>query len=217
MHNDRSNLAEESTVKKPITSPQAPTLATEEKFEASGNASINQSPTPKKTEGEVEAPAISVAKFGELNLRSKFSINKKNSPEEEIENKDSSINRSATPFTYDQLKAKWNSYIHQLNKEGKVGLVATLAKNPFVLDENNTIHLPVDNRIQQMELDTRKSDLLSYLRNELDNYTIDLKIEVNEQVNDIQHLTSKDKFLKMAEKNPFLQTLRERLDLDLEY
>jgi DNA polymerase-3 subunit gamma/tau len=173
------------------------------------NENIPPSSTPTQT-------TVSPAKFGELNLRSKFSITKKQTSEEN-DQQEIIGTKASTPFTYDELKAKWNSYTHLLNKEGKVGLVATLSKNPFELDDKNVIHLPVDNRIQQMELDARKVDLLTYLRNELNNYTIDLQIVVNEAIDDVQHLTSKDKFLKMAEKNPLLHQFRERLDLDLEY
>lgn len=104
-----------------------------------------------------------------------------------------------------------------LTKEGKPGLVATLTKNKFTLEENYSIHLMVDNKIQQLELDLRKQHLINYLRVELNNFSLDLKITVNETVNDVQHLTNKDKFLKMAEKNPLLQAFRERLDLELEY
>jgi DNA polymerase III subunit gamma/tau len=176
---------------------------------------INSVPSEKTPYSPISSPVIA-AKFGELNLRSKFSITKKSSTDES-ETQEVIGNKASTTFTFDELKAKWNTYTHLLNKEGRVGLAATLSKNPFEVDEQNVIHLPVDNRIQQMELDARKVDLLTFLRHELNNYTIDLRIEVNEAIDDVQHLTSKDKFLKMAEKNPFLQVLRERLDLDLEY
>lgn len=104
-----------------------------------------------------------------------------------------------------------------MTKEGKPGLVATLTKNKFELEDNFIIRLTVDNKIQQLELDVRKQHFINHLRNSLNNFSIDLKIEVNETVNDVQHLTNKDKFLKMAEKNPLLQAFRERLDLELEY
>jgi len=153
-----------------------------------------------------------------LSLKSKFSINKK--AEENNQNTDGTeefTSKAKDPFSLEQLKSVWSAYCHLLIKEGKPGLIATLTKNPFTLDENQLVHLVVDNKIQQLELDGRKQHLINYLRVELNNFSIDLKIEVNETVDDIQHLTNKDKFLKMAEKNPLLQAFRERLDLELEY
>jgi len=40
---------------------------------------------------------------------------------------------------------------------------------------------------------------------------------LSKEDNSVKHLSSKDKFLKMAEKNPALDELRERLNLDIEY
>jgi DNA polymerase-3 subunit gamma/tau len=163
-------------------------------------------------------PIATVQRFGDLSLKSKFSIHKKaDESGTQSESGEEFSSKANDPFTIDQLRSVWSAYCHLLTKEGKPGLVATLTKNKFSLEENNVIHLTVDNKIQQLELDVRKQHLINYLRVELNNFSLDLKIAVNETVNDVQHLTNKDKFLKMAEKNPLLQSFRERLDLELEY
>ena len=163
-------------------------------------------------------PIPTVQKFGDLSLKSKFSIHKKaDESSTQTESGEEFSSKANDSFSIDQLRSVWSAYCHLLTKEGKPGLVATLTKNKFTLEENYVIHLMVDNKIQQLELDLRKQHLINYLRVELNNFSLDLKIEVNETVNDVQHLTNKDKFLKMAEKNPLLQAFRERLDLELEY
>ena len=173
--------------------------------------------TPPKEEVAAK-PIPTVQRFGDLSLKSKFSINKKvDESNTQTETGEEFSSKANDPFTIDQLRSVWSAYCHLLTKEGKPSLVATLTKNKFSLEENNSILLTVDNKIQQLELDIRKQHLINYLRVELNNFSIDLKIAVNETVNDVQHLTNKDKFLKMAEKNPLLQSFRERLDLELEY
>ncbi len=122
-----------------------------------------------------------------------------------------------TPFTQEQLNAKWKSYCYLIQKEGKGGLYATLTKHPVVIKDNFQLELVLDNEIQELELNTSKANLLSFLRKELNNYQIDLKTIINVDVKEIKHLTNKDKFLQMAEKNPVLNSLRERLGLDIEY
>ncbi len=122
-----------------------------------------------------------------------------------------------TPFTQEQLNAKWKSYCYLIQKEGKGGLYATLTKHPVLVKDNFQLELVLDSEIQELELNASKSNLLSFLRKELNNYQIDLKTIINVNVKETKHLTNKDKFLQMAEKNPVLNSLRERLGLDIEY
>lgn len=75
----------------------------------------------------------------------------------------------------------------------------------------------MDNHIQETEVNSTKAALLGFLRKQLNNYGIDLKTVINESVAESKHLTNKDKFLQMVEKNPVLGELRERLGLDIEY
>lgn len=121
------------------------------------------------------------------------------------------------PFTLDTLQNKWHAYCHTLKKEGKLGLYTTLSKNPVKLIDENIVSIRIDNKIQQVEIDHNKTDLMGFLYKELNNYSLTLKIDINQQAPETKHLTSKDKFLKMAKKNEALHTLRERLGLDIEY
>ena len=73
------------------------------------------------------------------------------------------------------------------------------------------------NEIQKIELEEERSNLLIFLRTALNNYGIQLKVLLSQEDNSVKHLSSKDKFMKMAEKNPALHDLREKLNLDIEY
>lgn len=126
-------------------------------------------------------------------------------------------NKPRTPFTQEELDAKWKSYCYLVQKEKKASLYATLTKHTVKLGENFQLSLVLDSEIQALELVSEKSALLGFLRRELNNYGIDLQTEVIQNQQESKHLTSKDKFLKMVEKNPVLAELRERFGLDIEY
>jgi DNA polymerase-3 subunit gamma/tau len=165
-----------------------------------------------------EAKPLKVAAFGSRKLVSSFSLKKQVSEsEEEEENVEDLSKKPRTPFTEEQLKGKWRSYCYQIEKEGKAGLAATLTKHPVIIKDDFKLELVLDNEIQETELNSTKANLLSFLRKELNNYAIDLISVMNKNIVETKHLTNKDKFMQMVEKNPVLGQLRERLDLDIEY
>jgi len=166
----------------------------------------NAPPTPKK-----------VAAFGQFKLKSKLSLTKKKEEEQAEEVIEDLSNKPRTPFTFDQLKAKWKSFSYKVKKENKLSLLATLTKHELSLNENFEITLLLDNDIQVIEVETAKVELLGFLRKELNNYGIQLITKIVETQEKSTHLTSKDKFLKMAEKNEALNKFREQLGLEIEY
>ena len=126
-------------------------------------------------------------------------------------------NKPRTDFTINELMSKWNALSYQLKVKGRQGLYITLTKRKPRLKENLILEFIIDNEIQKIELEEERSNLLTFLRVELNNYGIQLKVLLSEEDNTVEHLSSKDKFLKMAEKNPALHELREKLNLDIEY
>ena len=61
-------------------------------------------------------------------------------------------------------------------------------------------------------------DLLDFLRTELNNGHIQLDIKIAESnVQKLTHLTTRERFFQMAEKNPDLNLFKDEFDLDIEY
>ena len=83
--------------------------------------------------------------------------------------------------------------------------------------EEWTIEFGVDNKILEAEFNQKKGELLDFLKTNLNNHKIVLTTRILENHNEIKPYTDKEKFEKMAEKNPALNKLREQLDLDIEY
>ena len=136
---------------------------------------------------------------------------------QEAEGIEDLANIARTDFSINELMSKWNAFSHQLKDKGRQGLYVTLTKRKPVLKENFILEFTIDNEIQKIELEEERSNLLSFIRAELNNYGIQLKVLLSQEDNSIKHLSSKDKFMKMAEKNPALHDLREKLNLDIEY
>lgn len=69
--------------------------------------------------------------------------------------------------------------------------------------------------MMQSKLDTHKPKLLKFLRDKLNNYGVDLLIDVNEVVEKKFAYTPQERYEKLKEKNPMLEDFRKMFGLDL--
>jgi hypothetical protein len=58
---------------------------------------------------------------------------------------------------------------------------------------------------------------MEFLKFRLNNYKIHLQTSIADNQKTMKPYTDKEKFDMLAEKNPALRTLREELDLEIEY
>ena len=77
------------------------------------------------------------------------------------------------------------------------------------------MHLEFPNNTIKTEVERAKYELLGFLREQLNNYDVDLSIEVNEAEVKRYAYTPKEKFEKLKEKNPLIEKLRQEFDLDI--
>ncbi|MCB0431079.1 MAG: DNA polymerase III subunit gamma/tau [Flavobacteriales bacterium] len=121
------------------------------------------------------------------------------------------------PFTQEELMVHWRAFALQSKEEGRANLHATLMKREPEIGDDFRLMLLIDNKAQEEELESQKAHLLGHLRKQLRNSAIQLETEINREEQDQTPYTAKDKFDKMAEKNPNIQKLRQQLDLDIDY
>ena len=103
-----------------------------------------------------------------------------------------------------------------MQQKGKHNLYSTLCFRKPVLKENALIEFTIDNKVQEETLENEKSELLGFLRKELNNYSTALKTVITTVESERKPYTSGDKFKRMAEKNPALLKLKQQFDLDIE-
>jgi DNA polymerase-3 subunit gamma/tau len=125
-------------------------------------------------------------------------------------------NEIATPFTQAELVLYWDEYAEKL-KNDYPHLYSTLKSSRPVLQDNWMIGFTLDNKVLDDELTLRKTDMMEFLRIHLNNYKIQLQTTIAETQKNLKPYTDKEKYELMAGKNPALRTLREELDLEIEY
>ena len=117
-------------------------------------------------------------------------------------------------FTEMQLIGIWNEYLKMLVDDGKKIIASIMnADIPKIIESNISITLP--NKLMQSKLTSHKPKLLKFVRERLDNYSIDLIIEVNEIANKKFAYTPQERYEKLKKKNPIIEELRRKFDLDI--
>lgn len=79
------------------------------------------------------------------------------------------------------------------------------------------ISILLGSALEMSILEKIEQEMVQHFRSELDNDLIGLTKKVMEQEETQKLYTSKDKFDYMAEQNPALKSLKEKLGLDFEY
>jgi DNA polymerase III subunit gamma/tau len=123
--------------------------------------------------------------------------------------------RPADMFTIPQMEKVWDEYSETLETEIPYLFTALKNRRP-ILRENFLIEFCVDNKLLEEALEQKRNELLQYLMIHLNNYKIKLQTFVSEHPIESKPYTTREKFTRMAEKNPTLLDLRESLDLELD-
>lgn len=169
--------------------------------------------TPKPTvlsapSGKLKSSVSSIKKMME----------KSNSPDVIGGEKLSNEVKNKEDFDFDALKMYWRRFAQIKKESSEKTYYNALIKREPILGENNLITMEVDNEIQVNVIEKDLNQLTNYLRKELKNDTILIKMIITEnQEQDIRYKTGKDRFASLAQKNPNLNTLKNTFNLDIEY
>lgn len=160
--------------------------------------SINLKNRPKRVSGL----SLSSIKAKKEHLESKKG--------EEIDEKD----LPQKPFTEEAMLTHWNFFVNKLENDGKKILSSNLQADTPRLRGSHTLWMELPNSTMKKEVEREQGPLIRYLRDKLQNYSIELKIDVNEASAKKYAFTPQEKFEKLREKNPAIDILRKEFDLD---
>jgi len=112
------------------------------------------------------------------------------------------------------LAAVVYTYKPKLIKKGKKILASVVDTDKPKL-KGNVIHIELPNETMRIELKKAQGNLMNFLKKKIQNTTIKLQIDVNEQATKKYAFTTREKFEKLKEKNPLIEKLRTTFDLDI--
>ena len=148
-------------------------------------------------------------------------LNKMGAPEDPTKSEESSDPLAPAPeagpqnvYTEHELKKVIEVYSKQRHVKTAVRSLL-MAQTPKIIDKN-TLEITLDNNIQAGFFNDEQKELVPYLRKELNNFALRFEVVIAENKQVKKLYLPEDKFKHMAEKNPNLLYLRQKLNTDLE-
>lgn len=153
-------------------------------------------------------PAVSRPTSGFSIKKNQASTGPKTSTPELLEGKENN------PFTPEALQEVWDELTNQFKTNNRIALFTAFSVRKPSLKSESNILLTIDNKAQEEEIKAEKITILNLLRSRLKNYSIQLEIEINKEPRTRKAYTPAEKFAELAEQNPALINLKNKLDLD---
>ena len=132
------------------------------------------------------------------------------SNDREIEQIDLPINK----FSKLDLLNTWEKFCQIQENKGNRNISSVLKMNePETV--NGNIKFKVVNQINKKEIENISDEILTYLKKELDNYSINLDVIIEENIkkNGVKSLNNKEKMKSMINSNPKIKSLIKEFDL----
>lgn len=118
-------------------------------------------------------------------------------------------------FSYEQLLALWEAYTKKAFEAHKINFYTILKSNPPVLETPTQIKIGIENSAQESILQSEMVEFLNYLRSRLKNFDLTIVTEKVERKIQNRLYTSTEKYQYLVGKNPKLEEMRRRFNLDI--
>jgi len=119
------------------------------------------------------------------------------------------------PFSYDKLLDVWNKYVQILKAADKINLFTILNNFAPTLLSPVLIEISVESKTQEQFVQQESVELMNFLRNELQNFAIDITFKQVERKLENRLYGNREKYDYLVNKNPKLEDLRRRFNLDI--
>ena len=176
----------------------------------------NEPSEEKPAEKEKKESVIELKEVNSVPSSKTISILGSLKDEQEIEDK-IEISKNSDHFSNDDLQTRWKEMNSNFSNKGKTNLVLALNSNKPVLKENYVVEVTLSNTSQVELLNEEKLNILGYLREKMNNDSIDIITNVVQSDKNDTPYTNSDKYKKMYEQNKNLAILGQKLGLDPDY
>jgi len=115
------------------------------------------------------------------------------------------------PFTQEQLAEKWKEFTEKM--ADRPSLCSALSNVPEITNGNKLL-LKIGNSVQEEDIRLIKPELISWLRKVLRNAGIELTTMVGKVESERMIFSDSEKLQMMMQKNPDLNELKQKFNLD---
>ncbi len=115
-------------------------------------------------------------------------------------------------FSEEEFTMVWEKYVQHLRDRGEMILASILAIDKPKINKAEIL-LVLPNHSMREDLEKSQGQVLDFLKRELNNYELYFKITVNVATTKKYVYTDEEKYHKLVEKNPAVETLRKTFDL----
>jgi len=133
--------------------------------------------------------------------------NKIDSPNEEKQLRENEVNQ-------DSLEKQWEKFSEIIAVNGEKNMVALLQLDIPRLKNKVEIHYAVPNDTNRLELEKNSAQLMTYLRDQLSNDALVLKVRLEMKEEKKFVYTNDDKYKVLSEKNPALDLFKKKFKLE---
>lgn len=133
--------------------------------------------------------------------------NKVVSATEDKEVRDNEVNQES-------IEEHWKKFTEIITVNGERNMVALLQLDLPRLKNKVEIHYAVPNDTNRVELEKNSNGLMAYLRDQLSNDALTLKIHLEVKEENKFVYTNEDKYHALAEKNPALELFKKKFNLE---
>jgi DNA polymerase-3 subunit gamma/tau len=168
--------------------------------------------SPQPTSGSIKIQPLNTGNMASL-IPSLTDLERIAQGEEEKKGPQYISGNEKQEFTEEQFLALWNSYTQKAKDEDKIHLYTLMNNDPII--NGTEITVLVENLALESTLQNEKVELLNFLRSQLKNFDLQIISKKAENTQKKRIYTNKDKYTYMVEKNPQIEDLRRRFNLDI--
>jgi DNA polymerase-3 subunit gamma/tau len=119
-------------------------------------------------------------------------------------------------FTFDDFLREWNFYASKIKAEGKMNLLPVFTTEAPTMLQPYIFEVIVANKVQEDLFKDEKPNFLNHMRTTLRNFDLEVNTRIDKQTAAKRPYTAQEKYQHMAAKNPQLEELRKRFNLDFD-
>ncbi len=194
------------------------TAAASPKAEIPSSISLPVKKTPSPTNGLSSATSINI-KIPKNNAASSL-IPSLNELERVAQGEEDKGPKKVTgddreDFNHERLLEVWGNYSEKLKADNKINIYTILNNFAPTLKSKTQIVISVESKTQEHIVQAESIELLNYLRNELKNFEIEVSYLLTERTIEKRLYTSKERYEYLVNKNPKLEEMRRKFNLDI--